>query len=197
MTVITIWRVFVGGRRVVRTGLTMLFGVGLFACAPLFVHPAWACSAPAPILTLTPVSRPEILDNTHSQRDMQSLSGLGNAVHSYRVPLALGLTLTQVTTTTRLTVAINGGGWGREKCAILQNLDIGFGFTPHTIYIPREFAPMTCAYNAIYSHEIKHVETDRRLEALVAQMKAAGLDCCKEVESADGFDADNLSRMVD
>jgi serine O-acetyltransferase len=54
--------------------------------------------------------------------------------------------------------------------------------------------PLAKALHGLLDHA---VETDRRLEALVTQMKAAGLDCCKGVESADGFDADNLSRMVD
>lgn len=54
--------------------------------------------------------------------------------------------------------------------------------------------PLAKALHGLLDHA---VETDRRLDALVTKMKAAGLDCCKEVESADGFDADNLSRMVD
>ncbi|WP_417066709.1 serine O-acetyltransferase [Niveibacterium terrae] len=54
--------------------------------------------------------------------------------------------------------------------------------------------PLAKALHGLLDHA---VETDRRLEALVTKMKAAGLDCCKEVESADGFDADILSRMVD
>lgn len=93
---------------------------------------------------------------------IQQLSGLGQIVHSNRIPLAMGLTLTQVKTTTQITAQIESS-WDGQKCASLKELVIGFGFSPHTIYIPSEFAPMSCAYNAIYSHEIQHVQTDRAL----------------------------------
>lgn len=126
----------------------------------LLCGPLWAaCAVGQPTVTIEQLSGSSNIDNSKSQREIQSLSGLGQAVHSYRIPLALGLTLTQVQTTTRIAASIQTTGWS-SKCATLVALNVGFGFTPHTIYIPHEFEPTTCAYNAIYSHEIQHVNTD-------------------------------------
>lgn len=147
--------------------------------APLFAN---GCIATTPVVTLEPLSGNADIDNSKNQSALQSLSGVGQNIHSARIPLALGLTLTQVMTTSRLTASIEKTGWTGPKCATLQALHVGFGFSPHMIYIPHEFAPNTCAYNAIYSHEIQHVNTDltllkSRLPAIKGQIMArlAGL----------------------
>ena len=124
---------------------------------------ARGCLAATPIVTLEPLSGSANIDNSKSQRAIQSLSGVGQSSHAARIPMALGLTLTQVMATSRLTAKIEQTGWAGPKCATVQALTIGFGFAPHMIYIPNEFTPNTCAYNAIYSHEIQHVETDLNL----------------------------------
>ncbi|MBP7253830.1 MAG: hypothetical protein KBA75_10155 [Alphaproteobacteria bacterium] len=146
-----------------RTPVTVFLFTALFL---LLVAPALAhgcAAATAPIVKLEPLSGSANVDNSKSQRELQSLSGVGQSSHSTRIPVALGLTLTQVMTTSRLTAEIASGGWTGPKCATLQSLNVGFGFSPHMIYIPYEFAPNTCAYNAIYSHEIQHVNTDQAL----------------------------------
>lgn len=54
--------------------------------------------------------------------------------------------------------------------------------------------PVAKALHGLLDHA---VETDRRIEALLAKMKAAGLDCSAELPPCEQFDADILSRMVD
>ncbi len=151
--------------------------MGAFAALHGFAASA-ACLATSPQVTVTPVSGTANIDNGKSQSAIQSLSGIEGSSHGARVPMALGLTLTQVMTSSRLTVAVTTAGWGGRKCASLQAVSIDFGFSPHTIYIPREFAPNSCAYNAIYSHEIQHVNTDlallnRRIAAIRASITTA------------------------
>jgi hypothetical protein len=142
------------------------FCIGLFFLVLLITNNSHAstphCANITPTVTITPFQDSETIDNQKSQPMIQQLSGLGQIVHSNRIPLAMGLTLTQVKTTTQITAQMESS-WDGQKCASLKELVIGFGFSPHTIYIPSEFAPMSCAYNAIYSHEIRHVQTDRSL----------------------------------
>ncbi len=167
--------------------MSRIWPLALIIC--LLCPSLWAaCTVGQPAVTIEPLSGPANIDNSKSQREIQSLSGIGQAVHSYRIPLALGLTLTQVQTTTRIAASIESTGWS-SKCARLVALNIGFGFTPHTIYIPSEFQPTTCAYNAIYSHENQHVNTDlnllqSRLGAVREQI-IAGLPSLGPVEGGD------------
>lgn len=137
------------------------------------------CTATSPTVSIEPLSGSADVDNSKYQKEIQALSGVGQASHAARIPLAMGLTLTQVMTTSSLTVSVEKTGWTGPKCAKLQAVHVAFGFAPHMIYIPREFAPNTCAYNAIYSHEVQHVNTDlnllkSRLPALQSKL-AAGI----------------------
>ncbi len=54
--------------------------------------------------------------------------------------------------------------------------------------------PVSKALHGLLDHA---VDTDRRFQVLVARLKAAGIECDPEVESADAFDPSRLSRMVD
>lgn len=151
--------------------------IGAF-CALRVTAATAACLATSPQVTVTPVSGTANIDNGKTQSAIQSLSGIDSSGHGARGPMALGLTLTQVMTSSRLTVAVTTPGWGGSKCASLQAVSIDFGFSPHTIYIPSEFAPNTCAYNAIYSHEIQHVNADlallnRRIPGIRASIATA------------------------
>lgn len=47
---------------------------------------------------------------------------------------------------------------GQWECASPQLL-IRYGFKPLTVYVANEFPPGSCAYRAIYAHEIRHVDT--------------------------------------
>ncbi len=151
----------------------------MWALAFMPISPVLAngCTATTPVVTLEPLSGHSDIDNSKSQRDIQALSGVAQVGYTARVPFALGLTLTQVMTTSRLTASIETAGWSRSKCATLQSIHVGFGFAPHMIYIPREFTPNSCAYNAIYAHEIQHVHTDinllnSRLQAIRSKILA-------------------------
>lgn len=54
--------------------------------------------------------------------------------------------------------------------------------------------PVSKALHGLLDHS---VETDRRLQAIIARLEAAGIKLDEAVASADDFDAGRLSRMVD
>jgi serine O-acetyltransferase len=67
------------------------------------------------------------------------------------------------------------------------------GFTAYGV--TREMDdPVSKALHGLLDHA---VETDRRLEALIRRMEAAGLKLDDVVEATDHFDPTRLSRMVD
>lgn len=47
---------------------------------------------------------------------------------------------------------------GRWECASPQ-IVVSYGFSPLTVYVAREFAKGSCAYNEILAHELRHVKT--------------------------------------
>jgi serine O-acetyltransferase len=54
--------------------------------------------------------------------------------------------------------------------------------------------PLAKALHGLLDHA---VETDRRMQALIDKLEAAGLKLDHAVEPADEFDASSLSKMVD
>ncbi len=139
---------------------------------------AATCAPQAVTVTVTPLIGGSSINNEHQQASMQQLSGIGDGMLHGTVPLALGLTLTRVINTTRISAYLQNDFIGNGACGSLAALDVEFGFEPHTIYIPAEFAPQSCAYNAIYAHEARHVATDRavledHLPILQAHIKQA------------------------
>lgn len=46
---------------------------------------------------------------------------------------------------------------GRWECASPQ-FTVSYGFSPMTVYVAKEFAPGSCAYEEIYRHELRHVK---------------------------------------
>lgn len=54
--------------------------------------------------------------------------------------------------------------------------------------------PVAVALHGLLDHA---VETDRRIEALVRQLEIAGVKCSEELATADRFDPDYLSKIVD
>jgi ElaB/YqjD/DUF883 family membrane-anchored ribosome-binding protein len=139
--------------------------LGVFASLALLPLPLMAqpqdCAAVQARVTIIPLWGVETLDNSKSQQEVQALSGLQQA-HAIRGVVALGLTITDIVMNTRLRTEVLSLG-GQPVCANLSELRLEFGFTPHIIYIPAQFKPMTCAYNAIYAHEARHVAVDREL----------------------------------
>ncbi len=134
--------------------------VAFFALAPV---PAVAagCAPQHVAVTVKPLLGGSSINNQHRQSSMQELSGIGDGLHHGAAPLALGLALTRVVNNTRISAYLQQDSFGQGACGSLAALEVGFGFEPHTIYIPAEFAPQSCAYNAIYAHEAKHVAVDK------------------------------------
>ena len=139
---------------------------------------AATCAPQTVAVTVTPLIGGSSINNEHRQASMQQLSGIGDGMQHGTVPLALGLTLTRIINTARISAYLQNDFIGNGACGALTALDVEFGFEPHTIYIPAEFAPQSCAYNAIYAHEARHVATDRailedHLPILLARIKEA------------------------
>lgn len=139
---------------------------------------AASCARQNVTVTITPLISGSSINNQHRQASMQELSGIGDGVHHGGTPLALGLTLTRVINTTRINAWLQNDFFSGEACGAVSAVEVSFGFEPHTIYIPAEFTPQSCAYNAIYAHEARHVAMDEavlqdQLPLLEARIKQA------------------------
>ena len=63
---------------------------------------------------------------------------------------------------------------GRWECTSPQ-ITLNYGFNPLTVYVAREFAPGTCSYREIHTHEMRHVDTYRQHAAAIEQEITATL----------------------
>ena len=71
-------------------------------------------------------------------------------------------------------------GNGRTWCVKKMRAEVAIGYKPVTVYVPREFPNGTCAYNAVYAHELAHVRINddvlQRLYPKVRPMMSDAVD---------------------
>ena len=108
---------------------------------------------PLPAVTLKRLDEPVSLDTTYSYK---SITVLGSSLH-HPEQRTLGLTrgIARVSFTSKTALVIDRSG--RWECASPQLL-VSYGFSPMTVYVAKEFAKGSCAYNEIYQHELRHVK---------------------------------------
>lgn len=63
---------------------------------------------------------------------------------------------------------------GRWECSSPQ-ITLHYGFQPLTVFVAREFAAGSCAYQEIHAHEMRHVDTYRKHSAAIEQEIVATL----------------------
>jgi len=80
-----------------------------------------------------------------------------------------------------------------ERDAARENKAEQMGFSAYGVTRNMD-DPVSKALHGLLDHS---VETDRRLQAIIARLEAAGVKLDEAVERADDFDASRLSRMVD
>ena len=80
-----------------------------------------------------------------------------------------------------------------ERDAARENKAEQMGFSAYGVTRDMD-DPVSKALHGLLDHS---VETDRRLQAIIARLEAAGVKLDEAVERADDFDASRLSRMVD
>lgn len=119
---------------------------------------------PLPSVTLQRLSAPVDLDTHYGYREITHLSA-ELARPDSRV---LGLTRGQAKVRIDLRIASYGEPSGRWECASPQ-LVIDYGYQPMTVYIAREFPVGSCAYEQIYQHELRHVQTYQQHLASIEQ----------------------------
>lgn len=165
-----------------------------FWCVPALAEPP--CPTAAPTIIIQPLFGGVEINHAYNQQGLQGLAGLGASGHASRMPVALGLTLTQVMAETQIGTELHKN-WQGEACASLTKLEVRFGFNTHTVYIPREFPAGSCAYNAIYGHEMKHVQVDRMLvSGELANLRQKITARMRGIKPARGGAADALTEAL-
>lgn len=119
--------------------------------------PTWAdeCEQlPLPSVTLKRLDEPVSLDTSYSYK---SITVLGSTSVHHPEQRTLGLTrgIARVSFASKTALVIDRSG--RWECASPQ-LVVSYGFSPMTVYVAKEFAKGSCAYNEIYQHELRHVK---------------------------------------
>ena len=123
---------------------------------------------PPPTVAIKRLETPVTLDRTYS---VAALRAIGPAL-SRRNERVLGLTraTSRVKVETRITAYVDRSG--RWECAS-PALTVSYGYSPLTVYVARELAAGSCAYNEVYQHELRHVQTYqarlRQIEPEIAQ----------------------------
>lgn len=109
---------------------------------------------PPPSVVIKRLETPVTLDQTYS---VAALRAIGPAL-SRPNERVLGLTraISRVTVETR--IASYADRSGRWECAS-PALTVSYGYSPLTVYVARELAAGSCAYNEVYQHELRHVQT--------------------------------------
>ncbi len=173
-----------------------LLPLGLLLLLALPAQAELLCAPTKPEIVITPLIGNVNLDNSHTQKEIQILSGVGQVNRSHYGSITLGLTLTSVTSNSRISAETRTDHQNRA-CAVITSLHISFGFSPHIVYIPKAYAPATCAYNAIYSHEMKHVNLDHEfLAEQVPLVQARLASSIPPIATVLGRDGDDLQKTL-
>jgi hypothetical protein len=116
------------------------------------------CAGAVPQLVVNPLwnDAPQ-LDHNRTQSYIQALAGLQGASFKGSTFLALGLTVTEIRLRSQMNTEIVAAADG---CVVERTLTVSIGFPAHMVYIPAAFSKGSCAYNLIYAHEMRHVQTD-------------------------------------
>lgn len=125
--------------------------------ALLLAGPLWADACdqlPKPSVTVKRLEEQLTVDKQYGYRE---LTHLGSAL-AQPAKQVLGLTRGKATTQFSTTITRHVDRSGRWECASMQ-LTVTYGFSPMTVYVAREFAEGSCAFNEIYQHEMRHVKT--------------------------------------
>ena len=135
---------------------------------PLRVRADECDRLPPPSVAIKRLETPVTLDRNYS---VAALRAIGPAL-SRPNERVLGLTraTSRVSVETRIASYIDRSG--RWECAS-PALTVSYGYSPLTVYVAREIAAGSCAYNEVYQHELRHVQTYqarlRRIEPEIAQ----------------------------
>ena len=95
--------------------------------------------------------------SVNTQQGYRALTHLGSSL-ARPGQQVLGLTRGRASAHFSLSIASRVERDGRWECASPQ-LTVSYGFSPLTVYVAREFPEGSCAFKAIYQHEMRHVKT--------------------------------------
>lgn len=109
---------------------------------------------PAPSVSFKRITAPLTLNTRYSYK---SLTNIGASL-ARPGQVVLGLTRGNAVVKMASTTPGFVEGSGRWECFSPQ-ITVSLGFSPMVLYVAREFPPGTCAYDEIYRHEQRHVET--------------------------------------
>lgn len=108
---------------------------------------------PKPAITLKRLEAPITLNTSYGFRTLTNI-GADVARPGHQV---LGLTRGHATVQADSKTPTLQDRTGRWECSSPQ-ITLSIGYSPMTVYVAREFPPGTCAHQAIYEHEMRHVQ---------------------------------------
>ena len=120
-------------------------------------RPSWADACdqlPRPSVTLKRIDERATVSAQYGYRELTHLGSALAPAGKQVLGLTRGKAIAQVAITTPVYV----DPFGRWECASPQ-ITVSLGFRPITVYVAKEFPAGGCAYDAIYRHELRHVET--------------------------------------
>lgn len=151
---------------------------------------------PPPTVKLNRLEDPVALDTHYPYKVLGTLA----ATPPRPGTRILGLTRGNASVRMTMKLSLTVDGRRRWACATPQ-LTVDFGFRPLTVYVAREFAPGSCAYQQIHEHEQRHVrayqEHARAIEAeIAAALRERFAAPCPWYGAADELPA-RLQREID
>jgi len=157
--------------------------IALFA-----VTTVWAAtceSLPTPSVKVNRRDAPVTVDTSH---DYKSITVLGSKEHHSKLRV-LGLTrgISRIGFEVRISSIVDPTR--QWECASPQ-IVVTYGFDPMTVYVAKEFPKGSCAFNEIYRHELRHVQTYQdhlaRLEKDITETLAKRFETGKPYRGAIG-----------
>ena len=129
-------------------------GAALIGFCLADAHSATCESLPLPSVTVKRVDAPVALDTSY---DYKSITVIGSKEHPPEKRI-LGLTrgVSRINFEMRLRSVDD---LNRQWECVSPQIVVSYGFDPMTIYVAKEFPKGSCAFNEIYQHEQRHVQT--------------------------------------
>lgn len=125
--------------------------------AILLTSQSWAdeCDQlPKPSITVNRLEERVSVNTRYNHKELNHLASTLARPGKQVLGLTRGNAVVKIATSTHLVIDRTG----RWECASPQ-ISLTIGYSPLTVYVANEFPEGSCAYKAIYQHELRHVET--------------------------------------
>ena len=134
------------------------------------------CSAPPFPAVRVAVSRSApTLDLSRTGQDLTAMNRGGFVPHGYENGMTRGLTNSGIGVSTRFSYSWSADAGRREACLWVTEVTVDVAVRAE-IYIDRQYAKGSCAYDAILEHELKHVRVNEEAAQRAAALLKAAIE---------------------